>query len=113
MYLTMGKMPGKTPLATWASLEALAEHFYPEISLHTTALGMNLGVSQIPTQTQPDLGQVAQPIPSLSFLIYEVRMLIVCIPQGPEKISHLKTPLPATRWALPKSSGKGKSRRTN
>lgn len=42
MCLTMGKMPGKTPLAIWASLEVLAEYLHPEIALYTTVSSMNL-----------------------------------------------------------------------
>lgn len=42
MCLTMGKMPGKTPLATWASLEVLAEYLHPELALYTTVSSMNL-----------------------------------------------------------------------
>ena len=42
MCLTMGKMPGKTPLATWASLEVLAEYLRPEIVLYTTVSSMNV-----------------------------------------------------------------------
>lgn len=42
MCLTMGKMPEKTPLATWASLEVLAEYLRPEIVLYTAVSSMNL-----------------------------------------------------------------------
>lgn len=54
MCLTMGKMPGKTPLATWASLEVLAEYLHPEIALYTTVLSMNLE----PHRHQPRLSLI-------------------------------------------------------